>query len=67
MNVQNAVIIGQNMAVRFQEQIPEDFYGTVKDVITMETMKKGIKVGDKTVYDTDKRMLVTSAHRGTQL
>ena len=32
----------------------------------METMKKGVRVGDKTVYDTDRlyaRMLVTSAHR----
>ena len=66
VNVQNAVIIGQNMAARFQEQNPEGFYGSD----TMETLKKGVKVGDKMVYGTDKLfscMLVTSVHRGLYL
>ena len=43
------------MATRFLGKLPGGFYEPVKkEVVTMETVKKGVRVGDRTVYDTEK-------------
>ena len=71
VNVHNALAIGERMAAEFKGQLPEGFYNSLhSDVTTMESMKKGVKVGDKTVYDMERlygRLLVISEVRNITL
>ena len=59
------------MAAKFQGNLPVSFYEPIKkDILAMETVKKGVRIGDKTIYDNENlyaRMLVTCAHRGSDL
>ncbi len=55
VNVSNAVAIGDQMSNTFINSLPGGFYNVIhRGVVTMETMKKGVKVGDKTLYDMEK-------------
>lgn len=71
VNVQNAVEIGELMAVKFQQKLPGGFYDPIKkSVITLEVLQKGVKLGDRTLYDMEKlyaRMLVVSQQRHINL
>ena len=71
MNVHNAVSIGMKMAVDFQGSLPNGFHEPLrKQVTTMETLKKGCKVGNGFVYDMEKlygRLLVVSQKRDINL
>ena len=50
INVHNAIAIGQKAATKFRESLPEDFYKPLhQEVVTMETMKKGVRIGEKVV------------------
>lgn len=55
------------MATKFQGELPNKFYETVQnEIVTAKTIKKGVRIGDKTVYESEKfnaRMLVTGAER----
>jgi hypothetical protein len=71
VNVHNALSIGNSMAAEFKGTLPTGFYKAIHSkVVTMETMKKGIKIGDKTIYDMEKlygRLLVISQRRDITL
>ena len=66
-NVHNALSIGESMALKFRNMMPLGFYDGIKsEVINLETTKKGVKLGNKTVYDIENlfaRMLVISQKR----
>ena len=54
VNVHRAVEIGRNQRKLFDLSLPRSFYDTIeKEVVTMMTAKKSIKVGDVEVFDTD--------------
>ncbi len=67
----DALAIGEYMASQFKNSLPGGFYSTIHSkVVTMETMKKVVKIGGETVYDMDKlygRLLVISQKRGITL
>lgn len=71
VNVDNALAIGQAMASKFSGAVPDGFHSPIKkSVVTMETLKKRVKVGDVSVFDTEKlyaRLLVISQSRDIQL
>ncbi|MES9884700.1 MAG: hypothetical protein ABW185_27970 [Sedimenticola sp.] len=71
VNVENALVIGEVMAADFNGRPPTGFYNAIHaKVVTMETMKRGVKVGDKTVYDMEKlyaRLLILSQRRDVSL
>ena len=71
VNVHNAVSTGMKMAVDFQGSLPNGFHEPLrKQVTTMETLKKGCKVGNGFVYDMEKlygRLLVVSQKRDINL
>ncbi len=55
VNAQEAVRIGEKMAEAFRESLPGGFYDPLHNqVVTMEIMKKGIKIGEQTLYDMEK-------------
>ena len=50
VNVHNAVSIGKRIAAEFQNGLSDSFHQSVHvQVYTMESMKKGIKIGEKVV------------------
>ena len=67
----DALTIGETMAARFSDILPEGFYSPLKkSVITLETTKKCLKVGSGNAYDMEKlyaRLLVMSERRNIQL
>ena len=71
VNVHEALSIGDAMAFKFKQSLPDSFYKPLKNgVVTMESMKKGVKVGEHHVYDAEKlygRLLVLSQSRKIQL
>ena len=71
VNVDCALAIGQKMVAQFSANMPAGFYSPLKkEVITMETSKKGLKVGGKQAYDMEKiygRLLVLSQRREINL
>ncbi len=71
VNVHDALSIGERMAAEFRECLPTGFYNVIHSkVVTMEAMKRGVKVGDTTVYDMEKlygRLLVLSQKRDVSL
>ena len=62
VNVQDALEIGDKMAIEFTANLPDSFYKTLHSrIITLESTKKSVKIGDKAVFDVEKlygRMLV---------
>ena len=70
VNVHNALAIGEGMASEFKG-LPGGFYSTIHSkVVTMETLKKGVKIGDQSIYDMEKlfgRLLVISQKRDVTL
>ena len=71
VNVDQSVSIGGIMAAEFTAKLPDVFYVPLKKtVITMEVMKKKMKVGDSSVYDMEKlyaRLLIMSQKRDVEL
>ncbi|MES9881937.1 MAG: hypothetical protein ABW185_13750 [Sedimenticola sp.] len=71
VNVQDALTVGEYMVVYFEKALPTGFYNTIhSNVVTMEAMKKGVRVGTGTVYDMEKlyvRLLVLSQKRNVSL
>ena len=55
------------MASKFSDSLPDGFHAPIKkELVTMETLKKRVKVGDACVYDMEKlyaRLLVMSQSR----
>ena len=71
INVADTVNIGEEMTRNFINSLPECFHkallGTIK---TMDTMKRGIKVGDAMIYDMEalfSRLLIVGQNRNTSL
>ena len=62
VNVQHAIELGTDMLHSFSNDMPSGFYDSIRKMVTMmETAKKGVTVGDGTVFDMEKlygRMLV---------
>ena len=71
VNVDNALCTGSAMTAKFSAALPGGFYQPLKKkVITMEALKRSIKVGGKNLYDMEMfyaRMLVTSQKRDVHL
>ena len=71
VNVDNALEIEQSMAARFTKGIPLRFYAPIKkQVISMEVVKKKVKIGNVDIYDMEKlyaRLLVISQKRNIDL
>ena len=72
VNIHNAKDIGEVMAIKFKQSISDKFYSTLhKEVVTMESMKKCIRLNDgNAVYDREKlfgRLLVLSQTRDISL
>ena len=71
VNVQNAVDIGEKSASSFRTSLPSGFHGKISSrVTTMEQLKRGMKVGDKTVFDLEAiflRLLMVGQQRQLQL
>ena len=52
VNVEQEVEIGKAQMISFENALPAGFYQTItKKVVTLNSTKKSIKVGDKDVYD----------------
>ena len=50
----DAVDIGQTMAGSFRNTLPNGFHGKINNQVkTTEQLKRGIKVGGKTVFDLE--------------
>ena len=64
VNVQHAVELGTNMLHSFYNDMTSGVYDSIRKRVTMmETAKKGVTVGDGTVFDMEMlygRMLVVS-------
>ena len=51
----NALAMGHPMASKFSDSLPDGFHAPIKkELVTMETLKKRVKVGDACVYDMEK-------------
>ena len=54
VNVDQAVSIGKNQLIQFEQALPAGFWTTIeKKVKTMAVTKKGIAIGSKVIYDTE--------------
>lgn len=54
VNVSESVDLGERMATEFRASLPTGFHATISSPIkTMEHIKKGLKVGDKTIFDLE--------------
>ena len=54
VNVAESVDIGQRMAAQFWASLPTGFHATVSSFIkTMEHIKKGVKMGDKKIFNLE--------------
>ena len=71
INVVDAVSIGEEMALDFVKSLPDVFHNRLKNrVKTMETMKRGVVVGEKTVYDMEalfSQLLIVGQSRNINL
>lgn len=63
--------IGDDIILKFLNGLPNGFYKPLKTkLVTMKTIKKGIKVGDSTIFNMEKlygRLLVISTKRNLLL
>ena len=54
INVPDALMIGEEMKNNFVASLPNGFHSSITGKVkTMENMKKGIRVGEKMVYDME--------------
>ena len=54
VNVDNALAIGSAMSCKFMAHLPSGFHSPIKkEVVTMETMKKKVNIGDASTYDME--------------
>ncbi|XP_068225089.1 uncharacterized protein [Palaemon carinicauda] len=71
VNVEYALLLGQKMATAFRKALPSGFHAKLSSPIkTMEQLKHGIKVGNKTVFDMEAiflRLLMVGQQRQLQL
>ncbi len=71
VNVADAVSIGQGMAAKFLTSLPGGFHDPVQSkVVTMNVMKKTVKIGDQTIYSMEKlysHLLIISNKRSLPL
>src|SRR6218665_1327694 len=71
VNADKALTIGHTLAAQFKSELPQGFHTPLKkQVITMEVMKKRVKVGETNIYDMEKlygRLLVISQSRDLHL
>ena len=71
INVVDAVSIGEEMALDFVKSLPDGFHNRLKNRFnTMETMKLGVVVGEKTVYVMEalfSRLLIVGQSRNITL
>ena len=71
VNVHDALAIGERMSAEFKGTLPSGFYSPIHSkVVTMETMKKGVKIGEKMTYDMEQlygRFLIVSQTRDVTL
>lgn len=71
INVQNALRIGEQMAIDFRNKLPDGFNTPIKkEVTTMSKMKTSTKIGDKQLFNSEKiyaRLLAISQHRNVDL
>ena len=71
INVVDTVSIGEEMSLDFVKSLPDGFYNRLTNrVKTMETMKRGVVVGEKTVYDMEalfSRLLIFGQSRNINL
>ena len=71
INVVDAVSIGEEMSLDFVKSLPDGFHNRLTNrVKTMETMKRGVVVGEKTVCDMEalfSRLLIVGQSRNINL
>ena len=71
MNVADAVSIGDKMLSMFRRSLPSGFHATMSSPVkTMACLKRGIKVGEKTVFDSESifvRIMMVGKQRQLQL
>ena len=54
VNVADAVSIGDNTLSMFRRSLPSGFHAKMSSPVkTMEYMKRGVKMGEKTVFDAE--------------
>ena len=67
VNVDEALEIGKTTSADYLAKLPTEFYEPhKKNVLTMESLKKKVQIGDANVYDIEQRyarMLVISQNR----
>jgi len=55
VNVADSVDIGERMAAQFRASLPTGFHATLSSSIkTIEHINKGVKVGDRTIFDLER-------------
>ena len=71
VNVADAVSIGDKMLSVFRKSLPSGFHAKMSSPVkTMEYLKRGVKVGEKTVFDAESiflRILMVGQQRHLQL
>ncbi|MEE8115221.1 MAG: hypothetical protein V3T23_12820, partial [Nitrososphaerales archaeon] len=71
VNVEDSVVIGQKMVAEFHASLPGGFHATISCPIkTMEHLQKGVKIGDKTIFDLETiflRLLTIGQQRQMEL
>jgi hypothetical protein len=71
INVTDALVIGEEMERDFVKSLPNGFHNPITGrVKTMEIMKRGIKVGEKTIYDMEalfSRLLIVGQSRNVSI
>lgn len=71
VNVQDALVTGEKMASYFRNSLPSGFHAKINNQVkTMEHLKRGMKVGSKTVFDLEAiflRLLTVGQQRQFQL
>ena len=71
VNVADSLEIGERMTTEFRASLPNGFHSTISSSInTMEHMKKGVKVGDTTIFDLEAiflRLLTIGQQRQVEL
>lgn len=71
VNVHDALVLGEKMSNSFRNALPSRFHGKISSPVkTMEQLKRGMKVGGKTVFDLEAiflRILMVGQQRQLQL
>jgi hypothetical protein len=71
VNVQDAINIGQEMQKAFGASLPDGFHKPIKKKVkTMQVLKRGVMVKNKTVYDLEAvfaRLLIVGQKRNLEL